>query len=228
MDYETFKQLIPELYSNYKPSDELKKQISNVTLLMTVGPSGVGKTTLMRGLDCPLALSTVTRKPREGEQDGLDYHFRSDYEQLLSEIKQGKFLQIVVGPAGDFYGTRVYDYPNEGIATQAIVAETIELFKNLGFKKVITAFITPPNYEEWMRRVSVQNFDEAQKSKRLVEAERSFRLSLADPKTHFVLNDQKQTALVQIKNLLNGQVDERAQQQARSAAADILARLAAS
>src|SRR4051794_41863369 len=52
-------------------------------ILVITGPSGVGKGTLIKGLlervpGLELAVSATTRKPREGEVNGVDYHFLSE------------------------------------------------------------------------------------------------------------------------------------------------------
>lgn len=64
---------------------------------MVTGPSGVGKSTLIRRLRDSLpgvafSISATTRAPRVGEQDGVDYHFLTParFEELVSE---GAFLE---------------------------------------------------------------------------------------------------------------------------------------
>ena len=52
-------------------------------ILVITGPSGVGKGTLIKGLlervpGLELAVSATTRKPRDGEVNGVDYHFLSE------------------------------------------------------------------------------------------------------------------------------------------------------
>ena len=54
-------------------------------VFVITGPSGVGKGTLIRGLlaalpDLELSISATTRQPREGEEDGVDYHFLTPEE----------------------------------------------------------------------------------------------------------------------------------------------------
>ena len=66
-------------------------------LLVLSGPSGVGKTTVaQRLLEENVGLTKVvtctTRKPREGEMDGVDYHFLSE-EDFLRRVEEEEFLE---------------------------------------------------------------------------------------------------------------------------------------
>ncbi len=73
-------------------------------------PSGAGKTTLVRHLmskpDLALgfSVSATTRKPRVGEQDGVDYHFltRADF---ANKVKNGEFVEYEEVYEGMSYGT---------------------------------------------------------------------------------------------------------------------------
>ena len=66
-------------------------------LLVLSGPSAVGKTTVAQRLlaECPnltRIVTCTTRAPREGEVDGVDYHFLSD-EEFCQRIEAGEFLE---------------------------------------------------------------------------------------------------------------------------------------
>ena len=66
-------------------------------LLVLSGPSAVGKTTVAQRLlaECPnltRMVTCTTRAPREGEVDGVDYHFLSDQE-FCQRIEAGEFLE---------------------------------------------------------------------------------------------------------------------------------------
>lgn len=80
-------------------------------LVIVSGPSGVGKSTIVRELiqrcDLPLALSVsaTTRPPRTGEVDGVDYHFLS-HDEFARRRQAGDFLECCeVFGTGDWYGT---------------------------------------------------------------------------------------------------------------------------
>jgi guanylate kinase len=67
-------------------------------VVVVSGPSGVGKTSVMRRVyeACRVPLvrgvSATTRPPRPDEIDGIDYHFLSDKEFHL-RLKRGEFLE---------------------------------------------------------------------------------------------------------------------------------------
>ncbi len=67
-------------------------------LIILSGPSGVGKSTVIRrlltegGPPMRLSVSATTRTRREGERDGVDYTFWSP-ERFQQEIDAGGFLE---------------------------------------------------------------------------------------------------------------------------------------
>lgn len=73
-----------------------------------VGPSGSGKTTLIKALQqlrpdvfCEF-VSHTSRPPRDGEQDGVDYHFRS--ASVFWSLVEADELVEWVCYAGNLYG----------------------------------------------------------------------------------------------------------------------------
>ena len=66
-------------------------------LVVVSGPSGVGKTTVLRQLlndvpDLIASISATTRPPRTGEKNGVDYHFLSS-DEFARRKQQGDFLE---------------------------------------------------------------------------------------------------------------------------------------
>jgi len=80
-------------------------------LVLIVGPSGSGKSTLERDLAANYSdyysrvISHTTRKPREGEVDGKNYHFTSK-RKFVKMKKENKFLENVEFN-GNLYGCSI-------------------------------------------------------------------------------------------------------------------------
>lgn len=78
------------------------------TLTVLSGFSGAGKGTLVKRLlekydSYVLSISATTRAPREGEQDGREYFFRTkeEFEQMIAD---GALLEHACY-VGNYYGT---------------------------------------------------------------------------------------------------------------------------
>ena len=223
MTREEFHKQFPKLKRNYTPNVDVSKHIAQLTLLMTVGPSGVGKSVVMKQLGYTYVPSDTTRLQTESEIDGMDYVFRQDYDQIFSEIQNGQFVQFVIGPAGEFYGTKDNSYPSFGIATMAVVAKEVKNFRKLGFGQTISAFITPQSFDEWMRRFdNYRSLTPEKRERRLVEGGQSLALSLSDSDMHFILNDEIDEAVHQIQKLVAGETDVERENTARRAAREML------
>ena len=88
--------------------DTLKK-VRRGAMFIIEAPSGTGKTSVIKKLmtldnNLKFSVSATTRKPREGEKDGVDYYYISDekYDELL---KQDAFYEHVDSQYGSRYGT---------------------------------------------------------------------------------------------------------------------------
>ena len=135
-------------------------------LCVVSGPSGSGKTTLCRRLaesvtDCVYSVSCTTRPPREGETDGVDYHFLSTtkFEEKIAGGELLEFAQVHAG--GRYYGTLkqpVIDNLERGIdvlmdldvqgAAQVRQIEVAAIRNSL-----VDVFILPPTEEELTERL---------------------------------------------------------------------------
>jgi guanylate kinase len=221
MTREDLIKILPDLIRDYQAPPEVIDRISGIDLLMIIGGTGVGKTSIIKRLGMPFVPTDTTRPIRPDEIDGTDYFFRTDYQAVVAEIKERKFVQAAVGPAGDFYGTRISAYPQVGLAVYAVVADVVPTFRQLGFNETVSAFVTPPTFIEWMQRIDRNNVESDQLSKRLQEAKRSFNFALNDPQVHFILNDDLDKAVYQTKMLISGKPDQTRESLARQAAEKI-------
>jgi guanylate kinase len=222
MTREEFLKQLPELVRNYKPAFDVASHIKNLDLLMIIGPSGVGKTAIINRLNLKYIVSDTTREPRPDEKEGVDYFFRKDYDKIVEEMKNGRFVQAVIDSGGDLKATSDSTYPKTGIAVMAVIAIVVPNFRDLGFRKTFSVFITPPSFEEWMQRLDIHHLSAEQQALRLAEAARSFEFALNDKETHFILNDDIEEAVNQTKNVLEGVVDQDREAEARSMAESLL------
>jgi guanylate kinase len=222
MTRDEFSKQLPELVKNYKPATDVASHIKNLDLLMVVGPSGSGKTAIINRLHLKYIVSHTTRDLRADEKEGIDYYFRQDYDQIINEIKEGRFVQVAVDSGGDLKATRDDAYPDSGIAVMAVIASVVPGYRQLGFRKTISVFITPPSFEEWMQRLDVHELSAEQQALRLAEAARSLEFALNDKDVHLILNDDIIEAVNQVKNVLEGNIDQERENEARSIAEELL------
>lgn len=225
MTREEFLKELPILAKAYRPALDVAAKINGVELSMIIGPSGAGKSTIIERLDLPYIPSCTSRDPRPGEHEGKDFYFLRDYQQVRDEIKAGRFVQVAVGPTGEFYATRANNYPTNGPATMPVVADAVPIFRQLGFKKTYSIFIVPPSFEEWMRRMGAHRLSGEQLNRRLAEARRSFLFALSDKDMHFVFNGKLEFAIAQTQDILNGKINNQLDEKARITAKNILLEL---
>lgn len=128
-------------------------------LYVVSGPSGVGKSTVVRHLlrrrpDIWLSVSATTRRPRCGERDGRDYHFLTpgDFDDL---VRSGRMLESATF-AGNSYGTPRRPVEERLAAGRPVLLE-IELQGARQVREVMPAcmlvFLAPPSAEELKRRL---------------------------------------------------------------------------
>ena len=118
-------------------------------------PSGAGKTTIVRdllGRDLGLrfSVSAATRRQREHEVNGRDYHFMTE-EEFKGLIQTGAFVEWEEVYPGHFYGTlkseiqRIWQEGFHPIFDVDVVGG-LDLKAAFG-KKALSIFVAPPSME---------------------------------------------------------------------------------
>jgi guanylate kinase len=192
-----------KLQDTYVPNEILLKRRAEIDLVAIVGPTGVGKSSIISNLNIPVVISDVTRDKRPDEKDGKTYSFKHDYLKIIEEIKAGNYVQFIVSSSGEFYGTHISAYSQYNLYTMAIYAKEIENFKKLNFKSLDQYYIMPPSYIEWMNRIGGVRAKDL--LTRIQEAKESILLALEDPNYTFVLNDNLELAVNDINRNRNKQ-----------------------
>lgn len=171
------------------------------------GPSGVGKSTVLKELfkgrdDLYFSISATTREPREGEQDGVHYHF-IDVQHFQELIEADAFLEYAEY-VGNFYGTPK-KYVDQAMNAGKDVILDIEVQGALQVcskrPETIRIFIAPPSWDELERRLKGRGTDSEEKiQKRLVRAKAE--LQTADVYDYFVINDSVERAVREINAIM--------------------------
>lgn len=129
------------------------------TLFVVTGPSGAGKGTVLGNVfqkidQLHFSVSATTRKPREGEVDGVNYHFMSK-EQFLSLVEQGQFLEYAQY-VENYYGTPmapVMEKLEQGIDVllEIEVQGALKVLEKC--PEAVSVFIAPPSLDELANRL---------------------------------------------------------------------------
>lgn len=133
---------------------------NNGVVLVLSGPSGAGKSSLINKIaneigDYYFSISTTTRAPREGEKDGIHYHFVNK-EEFEEDIKADHFLEHAI-VHGNYYGTSLKPV-KEALALGKLVIFDIDVQGNTAIKNRLgdittSVFITPPSLSELKYRL---------------------------------------------------------------------------
>jgi guanylate kinase len=178
-------------------------------LVVISGPSGVGKSTILRRLLTNLpqlipSVSATTRPPRKGERDGVDYHFipLPEFERRRAA---GEFLECCrVYGREHWYGTLVSEVAPRIAAGKWVVLEidvegTLSILER--FPDAITIFVEPSHPDQLLQRLQGRGTESAEAMARRLEVARRELLE-ADRYRHRVVNDDVDTALAAIERIL--------------------------
>ena len=136
-------------------------------ILVLSGPSGAGKSTIINAASDEIgeyyfSISTTTRAPRVGEENGVDYFFVTK-ESFEEDIKAGNFLEYAE-VHGNYYGTSLKPV-REALAEGKLVIFDIDVqghrLVRAKMNDITTsAFITPPTLEALETRLRARCTDD--------------------------------------------------------------------
>lgn len=179
-------------------------------LVVVSGFSGVGKGTLMRCLterygQYALSISATTRNPRDGEEDGREYFFktREEFEELISEnrlIEHACFC-------GNYYGTP-RDYVEDQMEQGRDVVLEIEI---QGARKIkeqypdaLLLFVMPPDAQTLANRLRGRGTETEEviraRLNRAVEESQG-----VDEYDYIVVNDDLDQSVEEVHSLIESQ-----------------------
>jgi len=184
-----------------------KRNMSKGVLTVVSGFSGAGKGTVMKRLlekyeNYALSISVTTRKPREGERDGIEYFFRTR-EEVEAMIQEDQLLEHAEY-VGNYYGTPRF-YVEDMLSQGKNVILEIEIQGAMKIKEkipeAVLVFVTPPTIEELRSRLTGRGTETADviASRLRRAAEESEGMDNYD---YILINDQVEDCVDQLHQII--------------------------
>lgn len=176
-------------------------------LIVISGASGTGKgmvckELLARERGVAFSVSATSRAPREGEQDGREYYFRTraEFEAMIAE---GAFLEYA-DVYGNYYGTPLAPIEARRSAGEDILLEidtqgALNVMERCPDGTFI--FLLPPSLEELRRRITGRGTESEESLARRLAAARD-EIRLGRRYRYAVLNDTVEDATARIQTIL--------------------------
>jgi guanylate kinase len=184
-------------------------------LLIVSGPSGVGKSTLIRHVldtvpNIAFSVSATTRQPRVGEVEGVQYHFVDD-PQFVRWIDEDAFLEHAA-----VYGRR---YGTLRAPTEAALASGRSVLLDIDVQgaaqvrartaDAVSVFILPPDRDTVAARLRARSTDaEAVIVRRLAEMDE--QLAQVGDYDYLVVNDDLESARATLQGVVLAELSRRA------------------
>ena len=183
-------------------------------ILLVSGPAGIGKTTVCKSLleefspRLQRIVTATTRPPREGENDGVDYHFLS-MEEFEERIKSKDFYEHAL-VHGRRYGTLKNDI-REKLESGAHLLLNVDVQGADAFRsaadeddflkgKLHTVFLMPESLENLRRRLLGRGTDSDQEIDRRMKTAGE-EISRSSEYDHCLLSSTKDQDYERLKRL---------------------------
>lgn len=192
-------QIFKELLDGYKLNKAAAEIFKKSNFVVIAGPAGGGKDTLRNGLLTvypdiyQTVLSTTTRPPRVGEQDGKDYHFR-EVEQIKKGLIEQEFFQAALIHEQQVSCLHINDVKKlrKGQIGLSILVPAIEnMLRNLK-SDLKTIFLIPPSLNSLDQRIQSERLlNEAEINRRKDAAIKEIKFALGNEDYYCVISETR-------------------------------------
>ena len=175
-------------------------------LFVLSGPSGVGKGTickkLLENIDLEISVSATTRKPREGEIEGVSYFF-VNHDRFEDMIQKGEFLEHAE-VFGNYYGTpkqKVLDKLAWGkdVLLEIDVQGAMQVKEN--YPESITIFVCPPSLSTLKHRLAGRGTESAESLNQRI-AKALTEIEMLKNYDYYIVNDELDDAVKNVKSII--------------------------
>ncbi len=146
---------------------EKLRKVRRGAMFIIEAPSGTGKTSVIKKLlarddNLKFSVSVTTRKPREGEKDGVDYYYITD-DQYNQFMKEDAFYEYVDSQYGSRYGTLRSEVDNFINVGQDVIFDMdwvgLRQMKQKAPEEVVSIYMLPPSIKELRQRLEGRGTD---------------------------------------------------------------------
>ncbi|WP_437206181.1 guanylate kinase [Planctomicrobium sp. SH664] len=179
-------------------------------VLILSGPSGVGKTTIVKQLlesspvPLELSVSATTRPPRQHEVDGQDYYFL-DKEEFDRCRQRDEFVECAeVHKSGHWYGTLKSEVERISSQQKWVLLEIdVEGAQNVMrlYPEAVSVFLQTPSVDEYERRLRARGTESEEVIQRRLRTARE-ELEYVASYRYRVINDDLGRAVREIRDVL--------------------------
>jgi guanylate kinase len=205
--------------------------VTNGTLYIISAASGAGKTTLVNAVleqvdDLEVSVSHTTRAPREGEVEGVNYHF-VDKDRFEEMVEASEFIEYAT-VFGNMYGTSRQHIQEQLLKGKDVILE-IDWQGARQIRQLMpdckSVFIVPPSTQALRQRLTSRGTDDEDIIARRMQ-EAISEMSHYVEFDYLVINDDFDEARENLAAIIRGNRMLHAHQQQKHA--DLLARLLSS
>jgi guanylate kinase len=183
-------------------------------LVVVSGPSGVGKSTVVKRLfkldkDLKLSVSATTRAPRPGETHGEHYYFITQAE-FDKKVKRNEFLEWA-RVHGSYYGTPVAEMDEQLEKGKTMICE-VDVQGAASIKRVVEEgrlnaatcfiFLIPPSVDILAFRLKKRKTEDMEVVNYRLRAAIA-ELQVMEKYDYIVVNDKVESAAEKIKAIIN-------------------------
>lgn len=177
------------------------------TLYVISAPSGAGKTSLVKALieqttAIGVSVSHTTRAKREGEQDGVDYHFieKAAFESMVTESAFLEHAKVF----DNYYGTAIANIETKLQQGEDVILEidwqgAAQVRKQLPYS--VNIFILPPSQSALEERLRGRGQDSEEIIARRMRDAKSETSHYAEY-DYLVVNDDFEQALIELRSIV--------------------------
>jgi len=207
--------LFEDMLSDYKPSEEVQKLANSNRMVILAGVTSSGRNTIIDELaktkKFHYLVSDTTRQPRMNdgvlEQDGHQYHFRSE-EDFLKRLHLGLYLEASIVHKQQVSGLGIEELLTASVQHDIGITDT-DFTGAANILEIapatLTVFLIPPNFEEWMSRLTKRGkLDQAEIQRRLTSAEKELEGAIESDSFFILVNDKSVETARDIQNLAFG------------------------